>query len=275
MKDNRRRLAATAAAGSLFLAGCAGDDAIENASLALGAEAEEATEAEQAEQAEQTEEVGLTVSATPDPLMGVNVTIEATGFRWAPEHASGEPVDGEGHAHLYVDGEKQGRLYGSHVHLPLEPGQHEIRVTLNGNDHEDLVVDGERVETTVTVEVPERMDAMGGHADEGHATEGVAMRVTADPDAKAGVNVRIETDGFTWSPEHASGEHVDGEGHAHLYVDGEKVGRVYGEWLHLSLEPGEHEIRVTLNGNDHRDYLVDGTPVEATVTVDVPEGTMH
>jgi hypothetical protein len=32
---------------------------------------------------------------------------------------------------------------------------------------------------------------------------------------------------------------------------------------------------VTLNGNDHGDYLVDGAPVETTVTVEVPAGAMH
>jgi hypothetical protein len=294
MMDTRRRLTATVAAGSLFLASCAGEDPTEGVDPAAGAEAEQTdddaaagtddtstddqrpTDADEPEDEAAAESIGVAVEATPDPLMGVNVTVTPTGFRWAPEHASGEHVDGEGHAHLYVDGEKQGRLYGDHVHLPLEPGEHEIRVTLNGNDHADLVVDGEVIEATTTVEVPERGDSMnGGHVDDGHPTGDLELQVTAEPDAKAGVNVRIETDGFTWAPEHASGAHVDGEGHAHLYVDGEKLGRVYGEWLHLSLDPGSHEIRVTLNGNDHADYLVEGAPVEATVTVEVPEGSMH
>ena len=40
-------------------------------------------------------------------------------------------------------------------------------------------------------------------------------------------------------------EHVDGEGHTHLYIDGEKITRVYSNWYYLGkLEPGEHTIRV-------------------------------
>jgi hypothetical protein len=101
---------------------------------------------------------------------------------------------------------------------------------------------------------------------------GPTMAVTASltPDAKAGYNLRLETAGFVWAPENASGDHADGEGHAHLYVDGEKIGRLYGPWAHLLLEPGEHEIRVTLNANDHGDYVLDGEHVEAVVAVDVP-----
>ncbi len=293
MIDTKRRLTATVAAGSLLLASCAGQDPTEGVGPAADAAAEEtdddaaadedgtaadhqdASGEDEPEEEAATDAISVAVEATPDPMTGVNVTVTTTGFRWAPEHASGGHVDGEGHAHLYVDGERVGRLYGDHVHLPLEPGEHEIRVTLNGNDHSDLVVDGEVIEATTTVEVPERGGSMAGHAHGAHPTDGLAVRVTAEPDAMAGVNVRVETEGFTWAPDHASGAHVDGEGHGHLYVDGERLGRVYGEWFHLSLDPGSYEIRVTLNGNDHADYLVEGAPVEATVTVEVPESSMH
>lgn len=86
----------------------------------------------------------------------------------------------------------------------------------------------------------------------------------------------MTTSGFRWAPERASGEHRDGEGHAHVYVDGDKLGRLYGPWMHLALDAGDHEIRVTLNGNDHRDYLVDGDVVEARgrVTVETSAGAM-
>jgi hypothetical protein len=286
----RTGLIATAVAVSLFATGCGGTEPSTDAEAAADAAASEAGDTETDEavaapvredpdpepDATEAEPLSVAVTATADALMGVNVAIDTTGFRWAPEHASGEAVTGEGHAHLYVDGEKQGRLYGPDVHLGLDPGEHEIRVTLNGNDHEDLLVDGEVVEAVTTVTVPEPPSAMGGHGDtSGHeATAPMSVAVEATPDAKAGVNVRIVTTGFRWAPEHASGEHVDGEGHAHLYVDGEKVGRVYGEALHLMLDPGAYELRLTLNGNDHRDYLVGGEVVEATVSVEVPEGTM-
>ena len=96
--------------------------------------------------------------ATPDAMAGVNLQVVATGFRWAPEHASGQAVEGEGHAHVYVDGKKVGRLYGEWMHLSLPTGRHEVRVSLNGNDHEDLQP---AVEQTVVVDVLDPMKPMG------------------------------------------------------------------------------------------------------------------
>ena len=96
----------------------------------------------------------------------------------------------------------------------------------------------------------------------------VDIKVT--PDKMGGFNLQTTTDNFTWAPQHASGDTVPGEGHAHVYVDGEKVTRVYSEWHFIGpmvMEPGEHEVTVTLNGNDHNQYSADGEPVEATVTV--------
>jgi hypothetical protein len=135
------------------------------------------------EQTEQTEETpgdgsgdgdedgaagpGVTVTATPHPVEGVDLVVEAEGFRWAPENADGEPVHGEGHANVYVDGEHHGRLYASRLHLPLEPGPREIRVTLNDSHDEPVHADGEPVEDTTSVTVPEREDHDHGHGDEG------------------------------------------------------------------------------------------------------------
>ena len=42
-------------------------------------------------------------------------------------------------------------------------------------------------------------------------------------DAMSGLNLEIITQNFRFAPEHASSDHVAGEGHAHLYIDGEKV----------------------------------------------------
>jgi hypothetical protein len=236
------------------------------------------------------EPITVAVSAEPDAMAGVNVHVMTTGFTWAPQHASTDAVDGEGHAHLYVDGEKVARLYTPWFHLPLEAGKHRISVTLNGNDHEDLEHDGEAltVSTTVRVGKPDKMASTDGHSHDaagkpehmvgmdgqGHDGSGMTVDVRAEPDAKAGVNLQVTTTGFTWAPRHASGRPVDGEGHAHVYVDGEKVGRMYGEWLHLPLDPGRHKIEVSLNGNDHSDYLVDGAPVRARTAVMVKDGAM-
>jgi len=92
------------------------------------------------------------------------------------------------------------------------------------------------------------------------------VRIEAIPDSKSGINIHIITENFTFTPENVGEAHIEGEGHTHLYVDGKKVARVYGEWYHLDgLSHGEHEIRVTLNANDHADYQLDGKNIEATI----------
>ena len=64
--------------------------------------------------------------------------------------------------------------------------------------------------------------------------------------------LELTTTNFRFS---AGGVHEDGAGHAHLYVDGRQVGRLYGPLHDIARLPaGPHEINVTLNTNDHRPY---------------------
>lgn len=105
-------------------------------------------------------------------------------------------------------------------------------------------------------------------------TPSVTVEVTEDP--TSGWNLHAEVEGHEFAPESASTEAVDGEGHAHIYVDGEKLTRLYGEWYFLGdLEPGEREVRVELSANDHSPLAVDGAVVDDTVTIEVAgeEGT--
>jgi hypothetical protein len=99
----------------------------------------------------------------------------------------------------------------------------------------------------------------------------VSLRV--EQDAIEGGNLYVETDGFTFAPQDAGGSHVAGQGHAHVYVNGVKVGRIYGRALQLgNLAAGENEVRVTLNANDHSIYTIDGEAVEDTAVISIAEG---
>lgn len=81
--------------------------------------------------------------------------------------------------------------------------------------------------------------------------------------------VRLDTENFVFARDAVDGPHVTGTGHAHLYVGGLKLGRVYDAEVEVgALPPGTHEFRVSLNTNDHRVYAVDGAPVTAAVRVD-------
>lgn len=91
------------------------------------------------------------------------------------------------------------------------------------------------------------------------------------PDAMSGYNIQIATTNFAFAPQAVNLDPIDGEGHAHIYVDGEKVARVYGEWYHLDgLPSGEHTITVTLNANNHQPLAVNGAMLSDSVTISVP-----
>lgn len=94
------------------------------------------------------------------------------------------------------------------------------------------------------------------------ASENMSVDIRLSKDAKMGYNLNVRTTAFRWAPWNASKAHRNGQGHAHLYVDGKKVTRLYGPWYFLGdLETGKHYVKVTLNGNDHGDYVHGDKPV--------------
>lgn len=83
-----------------------------------------------------------------------------------------------------------------------------------------------------------------------------------------GWTITVITDEFEFSRDLAGAYHVPGVGHGHIYVGGMKLGRLYQPSYHIGALPaGRHEIRVTLNTNDHRAYVVDDQPVTASAFV--------
>lgn len=94
------------------------------------------------------------------------------------------------------------------------------------------------------------------------------------PDVMGGYNVQILPVNFKFTPASINRAPQDNEGHAHIYVNGVKLARVYSNWYHLSgasLAPGENEVRVTLNANDHSEWTVNGVPISSTVKVFTPD----
>lgn len=100
-----------------------------------------------------------------------------------------------------------------------------------------------------------------------------ALAISVTRDLLSGWNLELEVENFEFSPEQASHAHVPGKGHAHLYIDDRKIARLYGRWYHIAdLPPGPHEIRVTLNANDHSTLAVGAKPVDAVTRLDVVGG---
>jgi hypothetical protein len=214
----------------------------------------------------------LGVGVEPDPAGGINITVDTTNFVVAPEAASTTHVEGEGHFHLYVDGTKVQRFYNEAIYFAgVTEGEVTVMVELSANDHRTYAVDGEPIVAMVTVDVPPHDHGAHSHGDAGQVAWGgdapqMAIEVVEDP--KSGYNALITIDGMTLSAENINGDHVDGEGHLHLYVNGQKVGRLYGGATHIPVLPvGEVEITVGAFSNGHRAYVIDGEPIEASTSV--------
>lgn len=116
------------------------------------------------------------------------------------------------------------------------------------------------------------MDAMAHQVPHGTlevpAVGAPQVDIAVEKDPMDGWNVTITTMNFSFTPELVNGEHIDNTGHAHLYVGGLKIARLYGPHFHLpDLPEGAHDISVTLSSNSHDYYVVGGTVIEARTTI--------
>lgn len=97
-----------------------------------------------------------------------------------------------------------------------------------------------------------------------------SVNLIVHPDAMRGWNLEVKVSNFKFAPEKVNQESKATEGHAHLYINGKKLTRLYGSWYYLSsLEPGSNKITVTLNTNGHEDLVNKGKPIEATKIIQV------
>jgi hypothetical protein len=119
----------------------------------------------------------------------------------------------------------------------------------------------------VTTIPSEKMEHAHGMHDVS-ADQAPKVELVVSEDAKSGYNVKIITTDFTFTPETVNEANVLGDGHAHLYVDGVKVGRLYSPYYHYDGDfEGTKTFRVTLNTNNHSEYAVDGEVISSEVQV--------
>lgn len=91
----------------------------------------------------------------PDAVQGWNLEVQVTNFTFAPERVNASTLPTEGHAHLFINGEKITRLYGNWYYLnPLPPGTYDVSVVLNANTHEELVHNGQVIQDVEILQVP-------------------------------------------------------------------------------------------------------------------------
>jgi hypothetical protein len=90
------------------------------------------------------------------------------------------------------------------------------------------------------------------------------------PDIMGGYNVQIIPRNFEFTAAAINREVKNNQGHAHIYVNGIKVSRVYSKWYYLSagfLKPGVNTVSVTLNANDHSEWAINGGRILSNVRV--------
>lgn len=106
-----------------------------------------------------TPKIELTVFR--DTMDGVNVHVDVANYVLnAPDLAS-KSIQAEngilqGHAHVFVNGVKRQRLYGSDIHIPnswLKRGVNQVAVSLNSHQHENWVANEQNIVGSIFIDL--------------------------------------------------------------------------------------------------------------------------
>jgi len=171
-----------------------------------------------------------------------------------PNQTGAMIVPGNDSAQLAMD--------GAHIMLRVAPGEFPEgsfqSLSLSMSDGSEVIA---------RILHPTPTDAMSG-MDHGmsngiEVSPSPSISLARDPDVKAnGFEVEIAVENFEFIVVDDMAPHVDGQGHAHIYLNGIKLGRLYEERFTVGgLPAGEYALTVALNSNDHRPYVSGGAPV--------------
>ena len=118
-------------------------------------------------------------------------------------------------------------------------------------------------------EMDHSMHQMGGQKHDHDRVQEVdpgavpAVQIALQSEGGCAYNLLLSLDNFEFSPETVNQPHIPGTGHAHLYADGQKLGRIYSKWYHFTAPAGSKSIEVTLNSNDHATLAHEGQAITA------------
>ena len=107
---------------------------------------------------------------------------------------------------------------------------------------------------------------------EGYPTPKLEIVLTRD--LKSGFNLRIETRNFELEPPERANccKPKILEGHAHIFINGEKVYRAYGADVHLPgklFKSGLNQVMVSLNDHEHNTWSKGSVMVMSTLVINV------
>lgn len=98
----------------------------------------------------------IEIQVERDPMDGLNVLLKIENYLMnSPLDQIENPGVLQGHAHVFVNGQKKQRLYGSAIHIPqtwLKKGVNQIAISLNSHAHENWTKDGKSVVGSVFVD---------------------------------------------------------------------------------------------------------------------------
>lgn len=151
-----------------------------------------------------------------------------------------------------------GLIFGGGVGFVTAAGN---GITFDGHDHGDPAHHGSsHTSAVMTHDHSQPLDLPAG-------PDAPALSIALHKDPMSGWNLQVMPRNFRFAPQNASAADQPGEGHAHVYVNGEKLARLYARWMHIPPLPAGTDITVSLNTNSHRPLSVGGAPVSASAAV--------
>ena len=100
------------------------------------------------------------------------------------------------------------------------------------------------------------------------------MQLSVFRDAMDGVNVHVAVDNYLLNAPDTANEQQTAllQGHAHVFVNGMKRQRLYGENLHIPkswLAKGVNQIAISLNSHEHENWVKDNNNIVGSVFINL------
>ena len=96
------------------------------------------------------------------------------------------------------------------------------------------------------------------------------VELITHPDAVKGWNLEIKLTNFVLTPENVNQTNKLNEGHAHLFINGDKATRIYSNWYYLqSLPKGKNVVKIVLNANNHGELSYQGKTIADTKIIEI------
>lgn len=106
----------------------------------------------------------IELTAYRDMIDGVNIHVEVANYvlgapDLAPKTLKSAQGILSGHAHVFINGIKRQRLYGSDIHIPkawLKKGVNQIAVSLNSHQHENWVYQEQNIVGSIFLDLAKK-----------------------------------------------------------------------------------------------------------------------